>query len=221
MNHWRPWHLMSPCKLSTMHSAVKMLADPDHSHFVLHTKVGPKNIGCIYMFISERGFIFVEIQMSPNLFISWVGKSWAITTQNYDSYNNIQKPIIHTLKESCQNFCSSRQQTWLKAGQSKTKPNKKMQKFACSFPCGLFQNYLGRWNSQDRRKCGKKQNKTKHCPTARFKSLFGQKRGRQAEKMFLSNNSIKKQIVLCSKSMAELAEKQRLMWLSSSTKVGM
>lgn len=171
------------------------------------------------MFISERGFIFVEIQMSPNLFISWVGKLWAITTQNYDFYNNIQKPIMHTLKESCQNLCSSRQQAWLKAGQSKTKPNKKMQKFACSFPCGRFQNYPGRWNSQDRRKCGKKKKK-KNCPTAMFKSLFGQKRGRQAEKMFLSNNSIKKQIVLRSKSIAELAERQRLTRLSSSIKAG-
>lgn len=62
--------------------------------------------------------------------------------------------------------------------------------------------------------------KKKNCPTAMFKSLFGQKRGRQAEKMFLSNNSIKKQIVLRSKSMAELAERQRLTRLSSSIKVG-
>lgn len=65
------------------------------SHFVLHTKVDPKNIGCIYMFISERGFIFVKIQMSPNLFISWVGKLWAITTQNYDLQQHPKANYAH------------------------------------------------------------------------------------------------------------------------------
>ena len=66
------------------------------------------------------------------LYLRWE-KSWAVTIQNYDSHNNIQKPIRHILKESCQNCCSSWQQIWLKAGQSKTKPNMRMQKLLVAF----------------------------------------------------------------------------------------
>lgn len=104
-NHWRLWHLMSPFKFSTMNLTVKMLADPGHRQYlVVCTRVDLRSIRCVYMSISDRHFIFVEIQMSPNLFISCLGKSWARTIQKCDSYNNIQ--LCTFWRKVARIFCS-------------------------------------------------------------------------------------------------------------------
>lgn len=130
-NHWKPWHLVSPLKLSTMNSTGRMLADPDHRQCGTHRNRSKKDWMCLCLFQIEV-FIFVEIQISPNLFISWVGKWWAITVQNYDFYD-IQKPIMHILKESCQNFLQLRTSDLARSKTIKKKTNKKMGKLLVAF----------------------------------------------------------------------------------------